>query len=228
MSKLSGNLRNEVEAYKEKLKEYESRIKQLQEEREIERAKPPKNRIRTLGAIWNEIRDLNDKVWRLKPKKTCSNCNRELNYDDILCWNCGEVFLDICPKCKSMRMGINEWGSLKCLECGFEYREMDLLEDLLVKGAEPNCEYLKVLDSKDGIGSNCYNIGIRDNTIWDLCQEYNCPLEKTCEYYCPAFLSVLALVKRGKVSIGLPWGYSQGGDLHGYKIRWKRPRRPDE
>lgn len=228
MNKSHGDLQNEVKAYKEKLKEYESKIREKQDEREIERAKPPKNRKRSLGKIWNEIKELNDEIWRLRPKKNCPNCNTELNYDSILCWKCGEVFLDVCPKCKSLSVSLDEWASLKCADCGFECAKSTLFEELLIGCADPNYPYFRIINPREVLGLNCYNIGKRNNTIWDLCKDYNCPFEEKCEYYCPAFLSVLGLVWRGKVSIGLPWGYDQGGDLHGYKIRWKRPRRQEE
>lgn len=223
LGKLESDLVKEVEEYLKKVTELEAKIREKQAEHEAERIKPLKLRKRKLSEINHEIQELSNIIWRSKPKKKCSNCNRELNYDDILCWHCGEVFLDICPKCKSLNVNKNEWGLTRCLECNFEYRELDLLEDLLIGGAEPNREYKRVIDSRS-LGLNCYNIGIKKNTIWEICKEYNCHLEKTCEYFCPAFLSLLALVWRGKVSTGLPWGYDQGNDLHGYKIRWKRPR----
>lgn len=215
----------EVAAYRRKLKECEERIREKEAENEKERAKPPKLRTRKLSDIREEIRELQTYVWESKPKKTCPNCGRELSYDDILCYECGEVFLDICPKCKSIRIGMGEWGNIKCLECNFEYSKHDLFRELLIGCADPNSPYLRILNQHQLSGLNCYNIGTKKGTIWELCEEFKCPFEEKCEYYCPAFLSVLGLIERGKVTTGLPWGYDQGGDLHGYRIRWKRSRR---
>lgn len=128
------------------------------------------------------------------------------------------------PKCGSIRIGMSEWGNIKCLECGFEYSMHDLFKELLIGCPDPSSPYLRILNQHQVSGSNCYNIGTNKNTIWELCEEYNCPFEEKCEYYCPAFLSVLGLIERGKVTTGLPWGYDRGGDLYGYRIRWKRPK----
>ncbi len=215
---------NQVQAYKQKLTKYESVIKEKEAEYEAERSKLPKLRKRSLGEIKNEIQELRNELWRSKPKKKCPDCNKEIDYDNIECWHCGEVFLNVCPKCKSQSVNANEWGLLRCPECDFEYRELDLLEDLLIGCADPNYRYFRVLNSRDIPAFNCYNIGIRNNPIWDLCKNYNCPFDEKCEYYCPAFLSILALIWRGKVSTGLPWGEYQGGDAHSYEIRWKRRR----
>jgi hypothetical protein len=116
------------------------------------------------------------------------------------------------------------WGSIRCHECGITYSEEALLQELLIGWADPNYPYLRLLNRNQLIGFNCYNIGSKKSTIWDLCREFNCPNEEKCDYYCPAFLSILGLIDRGKVSIGLPWGDYHGGDLHGYKIRWKRTK----
>lgn len=213
-----------MEEYQSKVIEYEAKIKVKQAEHEAERLKPKKLRNRQLSEITNEIRELRDLIWRLTPEKKCPNCNKTLNYDALVCWHCGEVFFNVCPRCKSLNVHIDEWGLLKCPKCGIEYRDIDLIEDLLKAGADPNCSYYNVLKPEDRLTVPCYNIGIKRNTVWELCKQYACPFEQQCEYYCPAFLAVLGLVWRGKVTTGLPWGYDQGGDLHGYKIRWKRSK----
>ena len=218
----------EVAAYRRQLKECEEKIREKEAESEKERAKPPKLRTRKLSEIREEIRQLQTYLWESKPKKRCPHCGMELSYDDILCCKCGEVFLDVCPKCSSIPIGMSEWGNVKCLECGFEYSEHDVFKELLIGCAEPSSRYLSILNQHQVSGLNCHNIGTNKNTIWELCEEYNCPFEEKCEYYCPAFLSVLGLIERGKVTTGLPWGYDQGGDLHGYRIRWKRPKRKRE
>ena len=217
-------LEKEVAAYKKQLKECEEKIREKEAESEKERAKPKELRSRRLSDIREEIKQLQTDFWPSKPNKRCPNCGKELSYDWILCWKCGEVFFDVCPKCNSVRIEMNEWGGIKCLKCGFEYSKHELLQELLVGSAEPNSPYLRILNKNQVSGMNCYNIGTRKNTIWKLCKEYNCPFEEKCEYYCPAFLAVLGLIERGKVTTDLPWGYDQGGDLHGYRIRWKRPR----
>jgi hypothetical protein len=99
-----------------------------------------------------------------------------------------------------------------------------LFRELLIGCVDPNNPCLRILGRHQFSGQS-YNIGTNKNTIWELCKEYNCPFEEKCEYYCPAFLSVLGLIERGKVTTGLPWGYDRGGDLHGYQIRWKRRKR---
>jgi predicted RNA-binding Zn-ribbon protein involved in translation (DUF1610 family) len=224
MNKPKSDLIKEVEEYQKKVSEYEAELKEKQVEHDAESAKNPKFRKRKLSDINSEIQELRNAIWRLRPKKKCSNCNRELDYDDLICWHCGEVFFDVCPRCKSLSVEKNDWGLLKCSKCGLEYRDLDLLEDLLRLGADPSSRFHNVLDPKQHYSVSCYNIGVKKNTIWQLCKEYACPFEEKCEYYCPAFLAVLALVYRGKVSTGLPWGYDQGGDLNGYKIRWKRSK----
>jgi hypothetical protein len=217
-----------VASYQRQLKEYGERIREKEAEIEKERAKPPKLRTRKLSDIREEIRQLQAYLWKSKPKKRCPHCGKELYYDDILCFRCGEVFLDVCPKCSSIRIGMSEWGNIKCLECGLEYNKRDMFRELLIGCADPSSPYLRILNRQQVSGLNCYNIGTNKNTIWELCEQYNCPFEEECEYYCPAFLSVLGLIERGKVTTGLPWGYDQGGDLHGYRIRWRRPKRKRE
>jgi hypothetical protein len=221
---LDKELAKQVDEYQNKVIEYEAKIKVKQTEHEAERLKPKKLRNRQLGEITNEIRELRDLICRLTPMKKCPNCNKTVSYDDLICWDCGEVFFDVCPKCKSLSIHVGEWGLLECSKCGVRYRDIDLIEDLLKAGADPNHSYYNVLKSGERLTVPCYNIGIKRNTIWDLCKAYACPFEQQCEYYCPAFLAVLGLVWRGKVTTGLPWGYDQGGDLHGYKIRWKRSK----
>jgi hypothetical protein len=133
--------------------------------------------------------------------------------------------LDICTKCDGIKIEQGQWGTNKCSECGFEYSKYDLFDELLAGLPDPYNSRLDVL-RQDQVrsGTNCSNIGINRNSIWEICKEYKCPLEEKCEYYCPAFLSLVGLVLRGKVTVGLPWGYDQGGDLHGYIVRWKRDK----
>lgn len=217
-------LQEQVKAYKQKLAEYENEIKKKEAEYEAERVKTPKLRKRKLSEIKDEIQQLRTELFRSKPKRKCANCGQEIDYDDILCWKCGEVFLDVCPRCKSLSVSVSKWGLCKCAECNSEYRDLGILEDLLIGTAEPSYRYFTVVNPRDISSFNCYNVGIRKSTIWDMCKEYNCPFDEKCEYYCPAFLALLALIKRGKVSVGLPWGEYRGGDVHGYEIRWKRSR----
>lgn len=225
MESLKEKFEKEVAAYRRELRECEERIKEKEAESERERAKPPKLRTRKLSEIREEIRQLQNHIWQSKPKKSCPHCGAKLPYDMILCLDCGEVFFDVCPKCSSVRIGTNQWGSVKCLECGFEYTERDLLRELLVGCADPNSRYLRILNqSQVSTGCNCYNVGTNKSTIWELCKEYNCPFNEKCEYYCPAFLSVLGLIERGVVTTGLPGFYDQGGSLCGYRLRWKRPK----
>lgn len=214
----------EVANYRKKLIEINEYIKEKQTEHSRERAKPEKLRNRKLSEITEEIRQLQKLTFQLKPKKLCPNCNTKISYNEILCWHCGEVFLDVCPKCGSIKIQTSEWGNIKCLECGLDYSSDALLKELLIGWADPDYPRLKLLDVHQLVGFNCYNIGIKRNTIWDICKEYDCPFEEKCEYYCPAFIALLGLIKRGKVPIGLPWGDYPGGNLHAYKIRWKRPK----
>lgn len=214
---------NKVEEYKKKLIEYNVELKKLLTEHDSESHKNPKDRTRKLSEINADIQKLNQSIYRLKPKKKCS-CGWEIDYDTLICWNCGEVFLDICPKCKSSTAGANEWGLVTCSSCGFQYRDTELLEDFLVLSIEPSGRFHKVLDTEHPPSVQCYNIGVKRNTIWQLCKNYACPFEKQCEHYCPAFLAILGLIWRGRVTTALPWGYEEGGSLIGYKIRWKRAK----
>ena len=157
------------------------------------------------------------------PEKKCVNCGCLLSYNSLICWHCGEVFFNVCPKCKSLKViPENEFGLLKCPTCGIKYYETDLIGDLLMSGVESNQHY-NVLKPEDRFYAlRWQNVGIRENTIWELCKR--CPFEQQCEYYCPAFLALLGLVWRGKVSVGRIWGEYKGGDLLEYKIRWKRQK----
>jgi Zn-finger nucleic acid-binding protein len=220
----SSELAPKVEEYLRKVSEIESEIKAKEEEHERERLNPKNLRKRQLSEITNDIRGLRDQIWRLKPDKKCPNCDTSLSYDTMICWECGEVFFDVCPKCKSLSVHKSEWELLECSKYGLSYREIDLIKDLLKAGADPYRSHFSVLESGEHLSIPCYNVGVKRNTIWELCKD-DCPHEEKCEYFCPAFLSILGLIWRGKVTIELPWGYDQGGDLHAYKIRWKRLKR---
>ncbi len=196
----------EVADYRKQQEEIKREIKEKEAEHAKEEAKPPKLRTRKLSEINEEIKQLQTYIWKSEPKKRCPHCNMELSYDAILCWECGEVFFDVCPKCSSIRIGMNEWGAITCIECGFEYSKHELFRELLIGCADPDSQYLRILNQNQLSGLNCYNIGTKKNTIWELCKDYNCPFEEKCEYYCPAFLAILGLIERGKVTTGLPWG----------------------
>ena len=45
-----------------------------------------------------------------------------------------------------------------------------MLEDLLIGCADHNYRYFRILNSRDIPVLDCYNIGIRNNPIWDLCK----------------------------------------------------------
>lgn len=215
------NFQQRVKSYLKTSAESEKEIEKKEAELQEERSKPPKQRSRKLSEIRLEIQQIRLDLFKSKPKRKCSNCGHEIDYDCFICWECGEVFLDICPRCKNLSLKIDEHDFCKCEECGQEFRAIDLLEDLLRGG--PNPRDSRLINPKDMPLFYCGNIGKRENTVWDLCKDYNCPYEQTCEYFCPAFLALLGLIERGKTSVGLPWGYYEGGDVHGYLIRWKRP-----
>jgi septation ring formation regulator EzrA len=87
----------EVTEYRKQLKEINQKIEEKRAEHSRESVKLPKLRTRKLSEINDEIQKLHTTL--STPRKNCPNCNTNLSYDAILCWHCGETFLDVCPKC---------------------------------------------------------------------------------------------------------------------------------